>query len=158
MIIYPCLFFFFKYMVKNLIANNFFFTHDDCKWFVLFIWIFFFVFVPFLTTNMSIKRIEWLIYPRCRDFTQSSDVMLVLCHFFFFKEYIFLKKISSRFFWLVTRSSCVNSLSLSYHQICDMLLFNLSPIYWLSRVRYWIIYFLIFLGDVHVTWINLIWW
>lgn len=23
--------FLFKYMVKNLIANNFFFTHDDCN-------------------------------------------------------------------------------------------------------------------------------
>lgn len=82
--------------------------------------------------------------------------MLVLCHFFFFKEYLLKKKINSRFFSLVTRSSCVNSLTISYHQICDMLLFKLSPIYWLSRVRYWIIYFLIFLGDVHVTWINLI--
>lgn len=60
MIIYPCSVSLFKYMV-NSDRKLFLFTHDVCKWYVLFIWIFFFV--PILTTNLSVKHIlnDWFI-------------------------------------------------------------------------------------------------
>lgn len=154
MIIYPCSVSLFKYMV-NSDSKLFLFTHDVCKWYVLFIWIFFFV--PILTTNLSVKYFEWLIYPKCRDFTQSSDVMLVLCNFFFRNTFKKKKSVQDFFDWSWDPVVC-ELLIYIYHPICDTLLFNLSPIYWLSRLSYWSFYFLIFLGDVHCDSINFIWW
>lgn len=81
--------------------------------------------------------------------------MLVLCNFFFRNTLKKKKSVQDFFDW--SRDPVVCELLIYiYHPICDTLLFNLSPIYWLSRLSYWIFYFLIFLGDVHCDSINFI--
>lgn len=59
---------------------------------------------------------------------------------------MYIKKKSVQDFLIGHEIQLCELLIYIYHQICDMLLFNLSPIYWLSPVSYWIYLFFDFLG------------